>query len=260
MGKAARTQARERLKEQRRRDARRARNVRVLGVATIAIAVVVAIVVVGVLIQTQRNEVSGVVRPSNLTADGGVAFGPPSGVPVLTVYEDYQCPACKQFEERTGATIEELITEGKVRVVYKPVAIIGEESEVAGSAAMCAADLGPARFKAYSKTLFAVQPPENSGQLTPDRLIAIGKQAGLGEPGWQKCVKDRKYVGWMKDVTEKASKSGLRGTPWAVLNGQELPDGAYEPAGLRKAVEFAASRGAGTTPPGSPSPPSGADK
>lgn len=255
MSKAARTQARDRLREERRRETERAKRKRMLTVAGIAAAVVVAIVGVGVIVQTQRNTVTAVVTPHNLSAEGGVAFGPPAGVPVITLYEDYQCPACRQFEESLGGTIRQLVAQGKVRAVYKPVAIIGEQSEGAGSAAMCAADLGPDRFRGYSTTLFANQPPENSGQLTTGRLTALGAKAGLTDAGWKKCVADGRYVGWMKDNTEKASKAGLRGTPWVLLNGRDLPKEAYSPVGLRTAVEIASGKsGSGASPSASPSP------
>jgi protein-disulfide isomerase len=255
MSKAARTQARERLREERRREAERAKRRRVLTVAGIAVAVVAAIVVVGVIVQTQRNTVTAVVKPKNLSAEGGVAFGLGGGVPVITLYEDYQCPACKQFEESLGGTIQQLVAQGKVRAVYKPVAIIGEESEVAGGAAMCAADLGPDRFLTYSTTLFANQPPENSGQLTNGRLIDLGAKAGITDAGWKQCVGDGKYAGWIKDNTEKASKAGLRGTPWVLLNGQELPKDAYSPEGLQKAVELVSGKtGSSASPGASPSP------
>lgn len=248
MGKAARAQARDRLKEKRQREAERAKRMRVVIVAVAAVAVVAVIVVVGVIVQTQRNEVTKVVTPRNLSAEGGVAVGAASGVPVITVYEDYQCPACKQYEEKMGASVEQLAAQGKVRVVYKPVAIIGKESEAAGSAAMCAADLGPDRFTSYSKVLFATQPPENSGQLTTKKLTALGKAAGITDAGWQRCVGEEKYAGWMKSTTEKASKAGLRGTPWVLLNGQELPPEANSPEGLRKAVEIASKGTAGSSP------------
>lgn len=254
MGKAARMQARERLKEERRRDVERAKRSRVLTVAGIAIAVVAAVVVVGVVVQSQRNEVSKVVNPQRLSAEGGVAFGAPSGVPVVTLYEDYQCPACKQFEEKMGLAVEQLAAQGKVRVVYKPVAIIGKESEAAGGAAMCASDLGADKFKSYSKTLFTNQPPENSGQLTVGKLTEFGKRAGITDAGWKQCVSDGKYTPWMKDNTEKASKAGLRGTPWVLLNGQELPQEAYSPEGLQKAVEIAAKGTPGSSPSPSASP------
>lgn len=260
MGKAARMQARERLKEERRRQAERAKRMRVLTIAGIAAAVVAAIVVVGVVVQTQRNEVSAVVKPKNLSAEGGVAFGPASGVPVITLYEDYQCPACKQFEEGMGASIDQLLAQNKIRVVYKPVAIIGKESEAAGGAAMCAADQGPEKFRVYSKALFVNQPPENSGQLTSGKLTEFGKQAGLTDAAWKKCVEDDKYGAWMKDSTEKASKAGLRGTPWVLLNGQELPKEAYSPQGLQKAVELATKGTTGASPSASPSASEDAEK
>jgi protein-disulfide isomerase len=257
MSKAARTQARERLREERRREAERAKRRRMLTVAGIAVAVVAAIVVVGVIVQTQRNTVTAVVTPKNLSAEGGVAFGPAGGVPVITLYEDFQCPACKQFEQALGGTIHQLVAQGKVRAVYKPVAIIGEESEVAGSAAMCAADLGPEKFMRYSTTLFANQPPENSGQLTNGRLTDLGAKAGITDAGWKECVSGGKYVGWIKDSTEKASKAGLRGTPWVLLNGKELPSEASTPEGLRKAVELVSGRSGSSASSGtSPSPPS----
>ena len=37
---------------------------------------------------------------------------------VVEVYADFQCPACKQFEDQLGQTVEDLASQGKVKLVY----------------------------------------------------------------------------------------------------------------------------------------------
>ena len=41
-----------------------------------------------------------------------------AGAPTLDVFEDFQCPACKLFEDQMGATVASLAREGKVKAVY----------------------------------------------------------------------------------------------------------------------------------------------
>ena len=109
---------------------RRERMVRFIGGATV---VVIMAAIIGVAIFASSNSPSndasgslnGIVQPDPeaalpagvLAADSTTPFGVPYGnggadVPVLEIWEDFQCPACGALEEANGAGIEELAEEG----------------------------------------------------------------------------------------------------------------------------------------------------
>ena len=127
MGKAARDQsARDRVKAQREEQRQKERMRRMV---TIAAAVVVALAAVGAgwwvaAKGSESEQVTTAIAPITVAADGSFVMAK-AGVekPVLDVYEDFQCPACKALEETSGATIKNLAAEGKAKVVYHPITI-----------------------------------------------------------------------------------------------------------------------------------------
>src|SRR5947209_1214982 len=122
--------ARERLAEERRRqaeaDRRRQRTIRIAA----AVAGVLVIVLVVVFIQVNRDKVStsSTLPPSADRSTGyGIVLGPATGVPVVDLYEDFQCPACKAFETGGGKqAIEQLVTAGKAKVVYHMLSFLDQ--------------------------------------------------------------------------------------------------------------------------------------
>ncbi|MGH3321633.1 MAG: DsbA family protein [Streptosporangiaceae bacterium] len=248
MSKAARQRsARERLREQQRREAVRKRLMRRLGLAGGAIAVIVIVVVVAVVVQSQRHhsspEFHGKVPAAQVLSDGGIEVAKP-GVkgPKLDIWEDFQCPICQKFESINGDTVKRLAAEGKVRVVYHPIAIIDQRSVRAGSAAQCAAHYG--KYMPYHDLLYAKQPPEKPVQgFTLDDLKAYGKQVGITKPGFAKCVDQQKYAGTVLKATKHAgTMKGFQGTPTLYLNGKVLGSGTtFSSDKLTQAVEQAGS-------------------
>jgi protein-disulfide isomerase len=213
---------------------RRERQIRV-GAAVVALVVIVA---VGVVIQLTRDRADPTApRPAGVTeVGGGIPVGDAAaGAAVIDIYEDFQCPICKEFEAQTGTLLTELVTSGQARLVYYPMSFLGEESERAANAAGCAADEG--KFKEFHDTLFANQPAgENTGAWTDDALIALGRKAGVTGDGFAQCVRDGRYNEWTQQVDQKSSERGVTGTPTVFVNGTELSRDAYTPAGIRAAL------------------------
>ena len=98
------------------------------------------------------------------------AAKPAKDAPVVDVYEDFRCPICQVFEQKMGASINELAQDGRIRLRVHLKTVIdtntgGNSSAVAGSTAVCAADQG--RWEEYHSALFALQPAHISHyQLT----------------------------------------------------------------------------------------------
>jgi protein-disulfide isomerase len=264
MSKAARARtARDRLAEERRRQAERQKRVRAFMI-TLAAVVVIAVVVVGVAVfQSQKNKSSGyagALAPLSRQADGSIVMAK-AGVPgpVLEVFEDFQCPACKNFEETNGDTVKRLAAEGKVKVIYRPFRLFQMEpvksnSQRAANAAECA----PAdRWIAFHDLLYKNQPPETQSGFSNKDLVKWAKEAGIGDAAFGTCLNSGAKNSLVEQATRFATTAGIQGTPTLHLNGTKLDDNAtYTKDGLEKAILAAPASPA----PGTRSPSPGATK
>lgn len=179
-----------------------------------------------------------VVTPPNATA-AGVPVGNPEAKATIDVYQDFQCPACKQFEDMSGQTVDQLVAAGQAKVVYHPVAILDRTSpdkysSRSASAAGCAA--ADNVFPQYLKLLYGNQPEEGTAGLTSEKLTELGKQAGAG-PGFAECVTSDRYLPWVSALTDQASKDGLSATPTVKVNGQQVQ--SPTPDAVQAAVQAA---------------------
>ena len=191
----------------------------------IGMVTLVAVILLGKPINDIVNprEISQTI-PAVASADNGYAISfntELTGVPVVDIYEDFQCPVCLEFESVNMKYIESLITEKKATVHYHILSFLGDESVRAANASACAADEG--KFMQFHNGLYANQPQaENSGEWSNDRLIAIGATAGISSDAFKNCVNDLGYEGWVAKSAEAASKANINATPTVLVNGKEI--------------------------------------
>jgi protein-disulfide isomerase len=202
------------------------------------IVLLVVAVVVGIAYQSARSNshTTQAVPAHALGPNGGELLGRPSAPVLVQEYGDFQCPICGEWERTVYPTVRQLVDQGRIRFEYHPIAFIGPESVAAANAAEAAGDEG--RFWAYHDLLFADQAPENSGALTTDRLLALGRQIGLTSPQFQQRVRDGTYDNWIRQVTDQSSQRGVLQTPTVLVNGREI-DAALTAQGLQAAVNAA---------------------
>nr|WP_128645242.1 thioredoxin domain-containing protein [Rhodococcus sp. BS-15] len=126
--------------------------------------------------------------PSSLTDDGAIRFGNPDATTVISVVEDFQCPACKNFESISGSTLQQLAAAGNVAVDYRPISILDRFSNGtmystrAASAAVCVAENDRDNWMNWHTAMFEQQPSEGGTGLTDDELVAIAAAAGADSP------------------------------------------------------------------------------
>ncbi len=203
----------------------------------VAAAIMLAIVAIGVLIQMDRTTVDeDSARPAGVAeAGGGVpAPGTPAaGAPLVELYEDFQCPHCKDFEDSVGPAISQIVADGSAEITYRPVAFLGDDSVRAQAAAGCAADAG--EFVAYHHVLFAHQ----GDGFSVDQLVAFGAEAGLTGSAFEACVRDQTYESWATASTQAFTRRGVGGTPAVYIDGEKWEPDQYTPDGLLAAIDAA---------------------
>jgi protein-disulfide isomerase len=252
-GESKREAARQRIAEKRAAEAlarakaqRRQRTV--VGGVVAAVVLVVAVVAV-VLVQTHRTSTSASAAVPANTTDGGYAFqvGNADAKVTLDMYEDFQCPNCKNLEDNSGATIDQLVAAGTVKVRYHGMAFLNTSkndqysTRSLNAAAVVASTAGADAYEKFHQLLFANQPEESGSGLTDDELISYAQQAGATGATVEKDIRDLTYEDWTKNATDQASKDGVTGTPTVFVNGKALANATTAtPADITAAVQAAA--------------------
>jgi protein-disulfide isomerase len=218
---------------------RRRRITRLITVGSIVLVVVVGVVFSLVSNKTNTNT-NATPPPSAMAADGsGLVFNA-TAKPVVDVWEDFQCPACSNFEKVNGQYLHDVVAQGKAKVVFHVLSFLGPESIILANAGGCADASG--KFLALHSYFYAHQVTENSGHWGVSSTIAAGKAAGITDSAFATCVTNGTYSKWVQNVEASGSSSNINQTPTIFVNGKELDRnaGTYISAPLFKAALAAA--------------------
>lgn len=221
-------------------------------VVVLAIVAVVAAVVWGQ--SSHQNDITagGTATPKGTAMGAGYQSNQGvklvAGAPTLAVYEDFQCPVCKVFEDALGDEVRALESSGKAKVVYHVMSFLdrnlnNDSSKRATNAAFCAADQGA--WDAYHKLVFANQPAKEGTGWTDAQLRSFAEQAGVtGDKlgTWDECVKYDKYGQYVTAVDEASFKDGVTGTPTIRINGTDVNLNEIKKAGDLTAMVEAATK------------------
>ncbi|MEI7765591.1 MAG: thioredoxin domain-containing protein [bacterium] len=105
-------------------------------------------------------------------------LGSPTAPVTIVLYVDFQCPFCgKFFKETEQNVLANYVKDGKVKLVSRDFAFLGEESQKSAEAARCANDQG--KFWEYHDYLFTHQNGENKGNFSNLNLKTFAKEVGL---------------------------------------------------------------------------------
>ena len=185
----------------------------------------------GVLNLLTGTPVLGGERTSEITREDVIAVleqdtGPSKGAadaPVVMVdFSDFQCSYCGKFAKETLPKLEErYIRTGKLRLVFRHLAILGEASVTASLAAACAQDQG--KFWEYHNTLFANR---SALAFTSTRLKRYAADLPLDRAAFAACLDGKTHAGRVESESLLGRALGANGTPAFLINGQ-LAMGAY---------------------------------
>jgi protein-disulfide isomerase len=190
------------------------------------------------------------VTPTSI-AMSGFTLGDPNAKHTIDLYEDFQCPNCRDFtHDIEPQIVANYVAGGRAKLVWHDFIVIdnnppvGTESLDAANAARCANDQN--QFWLMHDWLYANQYTEASGAFTKDRLKAMGKAAGIKDlTKFNTCVDAGTHNDEIKGET---IPDGASGTPTVVLDGKVLASFDYA------TVSAALDTALGVTPSPSVSP------
>jgi Thioredoxin len=158
--------------------------------------------------------------PSGHTPEGGVLVGNAGAIHQMLLFEDPQCPYCREFEERNGPVVATAVSAGFLAVEYRMRCFLGPESVRADNALALAGEVG--RFDELRQALFAAQPPEGTGGFTVEVLLELGAQVGLTGPEFVAGVREGRYEQWILGREAAYQDEDPQGTPAAWLDNKPL--------------------------------------
>ncbi len=203
--------------------ARRQQNRQRQMVLNLAIITGAALVILALIILYNRQMAASVVLPETKTRPTveGKVMGDPNAPVTIEVFEDFQCPACKNFTDTVEPQlIETYIKTGKAKLVFRHFAFIGLESTQAANASMCASEQN--RFWDYHDVIFANQIGENIGSFSDRRLGLFAEQLGLDMDAFNTCMQNNTYASLINDEKVLGQQYGVNATPSIVVNGRLL--------------------------------------
>lgn len=151
--------------------------------------------------------------------------GNPAGDVVMVEFNDYQCPYCKRAHQAVKSVTA---ADGKVKIIYKDLPILGEPSRIAALAALASVKQGK-----HTELHNALM--EFNGKLDRDRIMEIAASTGLDVAQLQKDMEEPK----LKEIIDRnialANAMGVRGTPAFVVGKQFVP-GAIDATTLKQLI------------------------
>ncbi|WP_203567196.1 DsbA family protein [Aestuariimicrobium ganziense] len=232
---AAAATRREQLRAQQEAERRAAqRKMRIIYVVSAVVALAVIAVISVVVIndrnakreQAERERLAQIDPPSATSARNAFTYNPTkaSGVPTVTVYADFQCSACKSFDETHGRVLGKLADQGKVNLEFRVLTFLDQNygntySTQTAQAAACADTVG--KFKAYHDNLFATQSGEGwSSEALRVKLPELSGITGENLTKFQSCIDQNATAKWVRESNQNARAGWKGSTPQVDINGK----------------------------------------
>jgi protein-disulfide isomerase len=180
---------------------------------------------------------TGAASPVSISNGSPIALGSADAPATITLYEDFHCPHCADFEEQFGPIISRAQEAGTARVELYPMAFIDQGSVTAANAMACAAEAGFGQ--AYYRGLFA----NHTLKWSDPQLIDLAAKVG-GSPSdtFRTCVMRRAHADWVTSINAAADTNGVAQTPTMLINGNQVDITTLTPEALQALISEAAQK------------------
>lgn len=149
------------------------------------------------------------------------ALGDESAPVTVTVFEDYSCPHCQQFNSQLKPVIErEYVEPGDVRYLHAdfPIPVDETWSYAVGSAARAVfEEAGNDAFWEFSTTIFTYQ-----GNYSFDAVESVAEEtAGIGETA-RSAAENDSHRDYLDDDRDRGERWGVKGTPAVFVDDEQV--------------------------------------
>ncbi|NLT29117.1 MAG: thioredoxin domain-containing protein [Propionibacterium sp.] len=221
--------ARERARQQAQAEKRKKDRMTLIIAAVVVVALVVGGGVLFSWFQSTRGPSAGEGSsyqdsPQQVVMNQPIVFGEDGAPNTISVWADFHCPHCIDFEEEYGPLIDKAIETGQWKMEAWPMAFLTAGSANAANAFACATEEGFG--KAYQKALF-----ENSNlEWNSEQLVDLADQVNGSVPEtFASCVQNLEQGQWAESINQTSRAMGVSGTPTVRVNGEP-----YDLAGMTK--------------------------
>ena len=166
------------------------------------------------IIQNPKNSITF----STLLDNGSPFLGSVDAPLTLIEFGDYQCSFCKRHSDQTNhLIIKNYVETGKVKIMFKDLIVVGEDSANAAHAAHCAKD--QEMFWAYHFILYNNWNGEGTGWITNNNLNKFAEDLELDMNEFSECMSDNRWNDLILASQKDGQALGVGGTPAFFLIG-----------------------------------------
>lgn len=173
------------------------------------------------VVNTRRKEIE--------TPYAGAWEGAKDADVIVVEFFDYNCGYCRASLPDLAKIVA---NDPKVKVVYRELPILTEESNLAARVSLLAAEQG--KYMPFHKALYA------GGRVTKDSILAAAVTAGLDRKAAEAAINSNRYDPEIENNLKLAQDLGASGTPTFVI-GNKILNGAVGYDALKTAVAAARS-------------------
>ncbi|MFW5746018.1 MAG: DsbA family protein [Nanoarchaeota archaeon] len=146
--------------------------------------------------------------------EGRPALGQEDAPITMVLYDDFECPFCKTFEDETFPQLKENYVEtGQVKIVFKHFPLgFHQHAKPAAEASECAFEQD--MFWEYKDLLF-----ERQENLSEADYVAWAGEIGLDEAAFEECLESDRFVPVVENDLTEGQADGISGTPGFIIDG-----------------------------------------
>ena len=217
-------------------------------VITLAIAAVLTLLLAaGYAVQASRDTTGQATTPPSGVVDSyAVPLGDASAPVTVTVYEDFMCPFCGDFEAASRDVLHKYAADGDVQVHYRVLSFLDRASSGSDYSTRAMSALGVVLDTSgaevagkFHDLLYDHQPEEGTEGLSDGELVDLAVEAGADKGDVEGPIEAIKYEQWVENATDASSKDGVSSTPTVLVDGEKVEFGTIDElmTGMTDAIE-----------------------
>lgn len=146
----------------------------------------------------------------------GDTLGRASAPATITIFEDPQCPFCRDWMLQTfGAVVTDYVRTGKVKLVYRGIEIIGPNSEPGLRAIYAAGQQN--KLWNMVEAMYRLQGAENSGWITESTVRTAAHSAGANADAILAAMNANSVTAKLNQAARQSQTDKVQGTPAFVV-------------------------------------------